>query len=154
MSPAEARRTARRDFGGIEQTKEAARDARGWRGLEDAGADLRYGARLLRRNPGVAAAATLTFALGIGAATAIFTLIYGVLLRPLPYERPDRLVVLWEHDLTRGHTPNVVAADNFEAWRRRAESFASMSAVVPTTMTLAGQGQAERLVGAEVTPEY
>src|SRR6185369_3690071 len=95
MSPAEARRTALRDFGGIERHKERARDERGFRALDETLRDARYSLRLLRRNRGYAASAILTFALGIGLATSMFSVVRGVLFHPLPYREPDRLAVLW-----------------------------------------------------------
>ncbi len=154
MPPEEARRTALRDFGGIESIKEQARDARGGRGLEDFALDVRYAARVLRRNPGSTVAAVLTFALGIGATTAIVSLVYGILFRPLPYAAPDRLVVVWERNIPKNRNDNVVSLDNFEAWRGRAASFASMAAIVPTSITLSGGDAPERLVGADVTAAY
>ncbi len=154
MPPEEARRTALRDFGGIESIKELARDARGGRGLEDVALDVRYAARVLRRNPGNTLAAVLTFGLGIGATTAIVSLVYGILFRPLPYPAPDRLVVIWERNVPKNRNDNVVSLDNFEAWRDRAGSFDSMAAVVPTSVTLPGGDAPERLVGADVTPAY
>ena len=101
LAPDEARRRAARDFGGVDAVKEAARDARGGRSLEDLVHDLRYSARLLRRNAGFTTVAVLTFALGIGAASAIFSVVYGILVRPLPYAHADRLVVLWERHVPR-----------------------------------------------------
>src|SRR5918993_1674343 len=83
ISPAEARRTALRDFGGVERFKEEGRDARGTRVIEDFVRDLQYACRVLRHNPGFSATTALTFALGIGATAAIFSVVYGVLLRPL-----------------------------------------------------------------------
>ena len=152
--PADAAREARRRFGGLEQVKEQARDARGTRLAEDLAADLRHGARLLRRTPGFTAAAVLTFALGIGAATSIFSVVYGVLLRPLPYADPDRLVVLWERNIPRDRSDNVVSLDNFEAWQARATSFAGMAAIIPTSVTFTDGPQPERIVGAEVTAGF
>ena len=90
--PAEARRRARLEFGGTEQVKESCRDARGTRWLEDLAQDVRYAVRTLRQKPGFAAVMLLTLALGIGATTVMFTVVDGVLLKPLPYVDPGRLV--------------------------------------------------------------
>jgi hypothetical protein len=125
MSPEEARRVAVAQFGGIEQVKEEARDARGTRALEDLIVDVGYATRVLRRNPGFTAGAVLTFGLGCGAATAIFSVVYGVLLRPLPYADPHRLVVLWERV--------VILSDGL--WRRR---FGADPAVVGRTLLIDG----------------
>jgi hypothetical protein len=94
LDPEEARRQARLAIGGPEQVKEKCRDARGTRWLEDFLQDFRYALRTLRQKPGFAAVALLTLALGSGATTVMFTVINGVLLKPLPYQAPDRLVRL------------------------------------------------------------
>src|SRR6202165_5727888 len=96
-SPAEARRQARLALGGPEQVKENCRDARGTRWLEDLLQDFPYAIRMLRKQPGFAAVALLTLALGTGATTVMFTVINGVLLKPLPYPEPDRLVAVHGH---------------------------------------------------------
>jgi predicted permease len=96
MSPTAARHAARRALGGVEQIKQECRDARGVRLLENLVQDARYGLRTLARNAGATAVAVLTLALGIGANTAIFSVLYGVLLEPLPYPRPQRLVSIWQ----------------------------------------------------------
>ncbi|HEX3879876.1 MAG TPA: permease prefix domain 1-containing protein, partial [Bryobacteraceae bacterium] len=96
LNPVAAMRQAQIEIGGKAQVEEECRDARGTRWLEDAGRDLRYALRTIRQKPGFAAVALVTLALGTGATTVMFSVISGVLLKPLPFPQPDRLVVLHE----------------------------------------------------------
>jgi predicted permease len=153
MSPLEARRTAMRDFGGLEAHKEEGRDVRRVRLLDDTARDTAYAVRVLRRSPGFAAAVVLTFALGIGCTSSIFSLVYGILLRPLPYADPAQLVTLWERDDAHNAGPNVSSVVTFEAWRARMQSFSDVAALVPKPLTLDG-APPERTKGAEVSPTY
>ncbi|HTK53234.1 MAG TPA: ABC transporter permease [Gemmatimonadaceae bacterium] len=153
-SPSDARRAALAAFGGLERFKDDARDEYRSRLVDELGQDIRYAIRVIRRNPGFGVAAALTFALGIGASTAIFSVVHGVLLRPLPYKDPDRLVVLWERQPGRGNDRNVVSVPNFEAWRSRARSFDGMAALVPLPATIGVAPNPEHVMGAEVSPGY
>jgi putative ABC transport system permease protein len=150
---AEATRLARRDFGGVERFKEEARDAVGLRVLDDTGRDLRFALRILRRSPGFTIAVVLTFALGIGCTSAIFTLVDGILLRPLPYTSPSELVALWERNIPRAVERNVVSVAALQRWRDQARSFTDIAAMVPAPRTLQGT-PAERISAAQVSAAY
>jgi len=113
--------------------------------------DLRYGLRMLARNPGFTAVAVLTLALGIGANTAIFSVVYAVLLRPFPYKDPNRLVIVWEQNPSRGWTTNIVSAANFLDWHRQNRVFTELAAVDPTSFNLAGSGEPIEIGGEHVT---
>ena len=115
--------------------------------------DLRYGLRLLRKSPGFTAVALLTLALGIGANTAMFSVVEGVLLAPLPYTHPDRLVVVWENNL---HFKQVVwpSYPNFKDWQRSARSFQQMAAIRWRHYDLSSPGSAEHLLGAGISSSF
>jgi putative ABC transport system permease protein len=113
--------------------------------------DLRYGLRMLAKNPGFTSIAVLTLALGIGANTAIFSVVYAVLLRPYPYEDPARLMIVWEQNPSRGWTTNIVSAANFLDWRKQNTVFTGMAAVDATAFNLSGYGEPIEVGGERVT---
>ena len=115
--------------------------------------DLRYGFRWLRRSPGFSVVAILTLGLGIGANTAIFSVVDAVLLRPLPFAEPERLVRLWESLPRSGYSRNVVNPRNYLDWRERSRSFEQMAALHDLTMNLVGVGEPVALPGMRATPE-
>src|SRR5436190_2091552 len=119
MLPEEAAREARKRFGNLQTVREECRDLRGASLGETTLQDIRFGLRLLRKNPAFTAVAVLTLALGIGANTAIFSVINGVLLKPLPYPDPDRLVTLWERDPKMGIEQQRVSGPNYLDWREQ-----------------------------------
>ncbi len=149
MNPEEARHAARKAFGGVEQVKERSRDARGVRWIEDLWQDLRYGARMLFKNPGFTLVAALTLALGIGANTAIFSMVNGALLKPLPYEESERLVFVAEQAASGGQTP--VSYPNFTDWRAQNRAFEHIGVFNSGSYTLTVGGEAERVVAGQVT---
>jgi putative ABC transport system permease protein len=114
--------------------------------------DLRYGARMLLKHPGVTAIAVLTLALGIGANTAIFSVVNAVMLRPLPYKDPDRLVSLWENVPKYGRWR--VTPANFFDWKKQSTSFEDLAAYGASTMTLTGGGEPEQLLGTRAAAGY
>lgn len=151
-SPEEARREARIRFGGVERMKERTRDARGTRGVEDLARDLAYGARTLRRSPSFTVTAVVTLSLGIGAVAAAFSLVDGVLLRPLPYGEPDRLVEIRELGESRRFFPSF---PNFVDWRERSRSFSGMVAVQPLgAMPILDAGDPVRLPVVMVSRDF
>jgi putative ABC transport system permease protein len=116
--------------------------------------DAKYGARLLLRSPGFSAIVVATFALGIGANTAILSVVDGVLLRPLPYAQPDRLVRVWEDKPSQGYSRNVVNPFNFLDWRERNHSFTHMAAIESGNATITGAGDPIAVPAMEVSPEF
>lgn len=153
----DALRQARRELGGMEQVKESVRDVRPGLFIETLLQDLRYAVRTLRRNRAFALVAILTLTLGIGANTTIFTVVDGVLLKPLPYPEPNRLVSIWERSRSDGEQITV-APSNFYDWREQNRSFSSMAAIDPyPDFILTGSGEnavAQRLAGADVSADF
>ena len=113
--------------------------------------DLRFGVRMLMKNPGFTAVAVLTLALGIGANTAIFSVVNAVLFRQLPYRDAGQLVIVWEQNLPRGWHTNTVSAANFDDWKSQNTVFSDMAAVDPTSFNLTGIGEPMEIEGERVT---
>jgi len=128
VTPAEANRRARLRLGGIAQLEENNRRARGLPLLEETMRDIRYALRSLRKNPVFSAIAIATLAIGIGAGTVVFTFAGAVLLRPLPYERPDELVRVFETNPLRRWTRNIASPANYADWRAENVVFVDMAA--------------------------
>ena len=134
MSPADAKLAARRAFGGVEQTKEHQRDARSFRWIDDARQDVGYALRSLKRTPAFTLAAVVTLAVGIGATTAIYSVVDRVLLQPLPFLDSDRLVYVGEPE----RPPTVMAVNRQEllAWRAKMTSVSGLAASAVDPMAL------------------
>ena len=156
MTPEEARYAAIRSFGGVERVKEESRDERGIRLLEELWQDLRFGARLLRKNPGFTLVAIFTLALGIGANTAIFTVVDATLLRGLPYKDSDRLVQVWESRRI-GEIKRLDASyPDYLDWGQATEVIDGISGYTgwDGSFTLTGRAEPERIEGARVTASF
>jgi putative ABC transport system permease protein len=143
MAPGEAQRRARLDLGGIEQTKEHCRDTRRVNRIQDLMQDLHFGLRLLRKNPGFTSIAVLTLALAIGANTAIFSAVYAVLIKPLPFKNADRMVFILKKNAPRGWSRNPIAPAEILAWRNQTEAFEDFAAYTESSCVLTGAGEAE-----------
>ncbi|MGH9162436.1 MAG: ADOP family duplicated permease [Vicinamibacteraceae bacterium] len=152
MPAEEARRAAQRSFGGVEQVKEAHRDVGGFPVLRDVVQDVRVAIRAMRRQPGFAMVVVFTLALGIGATTAMFSVLNAVLLRPLPYRAPEQLAMLWTEDPTQ-NLREVRSDDwNVAEWRCQSQSFADIAIFDSIAVTLTGADGAEGIAGASISP--
>ena len=147
MPPGEARRAALRRFGNFDSVRDRAYEVRGGGMLESLLQDVRYGARVLARNRGFTAVAVLTLALGIGANSAIFSVVNSVLLRPLPFAAPDRLVRVYEKRLKLGRTRNVVSAPDFLDWREQSSVFEAVSAYTGWNAALTSGDEPRQVTG-------
>src|SRR6266550_3688915 len=152
LSPAEARRQALVRFGGPQQAKEQHREARSLPLLETLLQDLRFAFRMLRKSPGFTAIAVLTLALGIGASTSIFSVVDAVLLRPLPYPRPEQIVRIWEQTPS-GHQSNL-AGPNFEDFRAQNNTFASLAEYTYGLSSIAGGSEPARVNVSAVSRDF
>ena len=154
-SPDEARRRAMVAFGGVGATREDTRDARGVRWLDDLGRDLRHGLRQLARAPGFSVVAILTLALGVGATTAVFSVVDGVLFQRLPFLDADRLVVMWETDRKSGTTREPASWPDIVDFQQRGNRLTSLAALVGVDASLnPGQGDPFRVAAVAVTHGY
>jgi putative ABC transport system permease protein len=154
MNAEEARKQALRRFGGVEQIKEECRDARGGRLIESVLQDVRYGARVMRRNPGFTLVALVTLALGIGANTAIFSVIYGVLMRPLPYTDGSRLVVLHQRAPLARIDDLGFSVKEINDYREQNQSLEGVAEHHSMSFILLGRGEAQRVQTAVVSASF
>ena len=156
FSREEAELRARREFGSLDLAKDECRDERPLQWFDHFLHDVRYAGRSLRKSPGFAAAAIVTLALGIGANTAIFSVVHAALIKPLPYAQPDRIfsveVVVPER---RAQLPSLpVTIQAYLEWRKASTVFAAMSALTQWECNLTGDGEPERLGGARVSTNF
>jgi len=154
MSPQAARYEAQKRFGNTALLKEDTRNADivGW--LDVAARDFRYALRMLQRSPGFTAVAVLTLVLGIGANTAIFSVINSVLLRPLPYHDPGSLVMVWETNSQHPKPHNTVSPPNFLDWQTRNTVFSDMAYIADVRNNLTGIGDPEEVVVQAVSANF
>jgi len=152
MNEAEARRAAQLSFGGVEQVKEAYRDVSRLRWIEEVWQDLRFGLRMLRKRPGFTLIAILTLSLGIGANTAIFSLLNAALLRPLPIAQPEQFIAL--SNSVTGRLFPTFSYPNYKDMQARTEVFSGLLAYRFAPLSLSHDGLNERLWGYSVTGNY
>jgi predicted permease len=153
MRPEEAEREARRRFGNVGHIKDLGRDIKGGGFMETLRQDLRYGARMLMKNPGFTLIAVITLALGIGANTAIFSVVNAVLLRPLPFKEPDRLMAIFETRLPQFQEMSL-SPGNFLDWKEQNTVFERLVAYRSASFNLIGTGDPQRLPGISVTEGF
>src|SRR5919197_386371 len=156
MSSEDARRAARLAYGGVEQAKQLHRDERGFRALGQILQDTRYTLRQLRKSPGFTVTAILMLALGIGATTAIFSIVEGILLRPLPFPDPDRLVILGDvlegsHSASGAHSS--VTAPDIRNYMRDTQSFSHLGGYRGRLFELSGTGDPAAVNGTRMSAE-
>ena len=151
-SESEARRLARLEFGGMEQIKAECRESRGTMWVESVAQDIRFGARQLVRNPGFTAVALLTLALGIGGNTAVFSVVNGVLLNPLPFPHPEQLVAV--HESKPNFDRGAISYPNFLDWRQDNHSFSAMAVGRQSALSMTGRGDAEQVSANFISSGY
>jgi predicted permease len=153
MDAEQARREAERRFGNMTRIKEQGYEVRGGRWLETTWQDLRFSLRVLLKKPAFTAIAVLTLALGIGANTAIFSVVNSLLLRPLPFSDPDSLVQIWESNVRRGRSEMPASYPDFADWRDHGAAFEQVAAYSDWSFNLTG-GEPERIRGELVSPAF
>jgi len=154
MSPEEARFEAQKRFGNTTLLKEDTRNTDIVTWLDEAARDFRHSLRILQRSPGFTAVAVLTLALGIGANTALFSVIDSVLLHPLPYQNPDSLVMVWETNSQHPNPHNTVSPPNFLDWQTRNTVFSSMAYIFDERDNLTGNGDPEEVVVQDISANF
>src|SRR6267143_1792871 len=155
LSPEEARRIALLDFGGVEQFKEACREARGVNRMESLLADLRYGLRSLRRSPGFTIVCVLTLALGIGANTAIFSMVNALLLHPYNFRNLDSLVRVWEdRGIDEGYDARYVARADAEDLRATNGVFEGLTTYSYQSFGMGVEGDVQPVLGCRVSANF
>ncbi len=155
MSRAEAERQARLEFGGFEHYREESHEAQGWHWAETLLRDVRFGLRILKKSPAFTAAAVMTLALGIGANTALFTLVRGILLRPLPVRAASRLVVIWDSNPGVGLSRVGPSGQDYLDWReQKIHAFEDLFLFEHGTGTVTGNGDPEQVAGLRVTTNF
>ncbi|MGE5724896.1 MAG: ABC transporter permease, partial [Acidobacteriota bacterium] len=154
LSPEQAAYASRRALGNTLKIEEDVRAAWGVQWLETSFQDLRYALRMLRKSPGFAVVAILTLALGIGANTAIFSVVDAVLLKPLPFPNPASLTMVWEDNPTYGLVRNTVAPPNLFHWEQQNHCFSAMAPFVDQPTNLTGAGQPEQVTAEYVSPNF
>ena len=152
MKPAEARYAALRSFGGIEPMKEVYRERRAFAVVETTVQDLRYAVRTLRKSPGFTVTTVAVLALAIGVNTAMFSVLNAVLFRPLPYQSPEQLVMLWSQDPGKNLPEGRTAYWDVEQWRSQSASFADMAFFDGVSATLTTPDRAEKISVVRTSP--
>jgi putative ABC transport system permease protein len=157
MSREEATQAAKREFGNVALLEQRSREVWQWTTVESIVADIRFALRQLFKSPGFASMAILIMALGIGANTAIFSVVHAVLLEPLPYQDPDRLVHIWHvppQSSFPGMTRFSVSAANFLDWQRQNTVFSEMALASGTSLEITGQGKSETINASTVNSNF
>ena len=154
MAPDDARDAARRAFGNVTRTQEDSRNMWRFPSLENLLQDVRFGLRMLHKNPGFTAIAALTLALGIGANTAIFSLVNAVLLRPLPYQDPSRIMTLWQSVPQKGVAKGFVSPANFLDWRNSNDVYSGVVAITYWALDYTGRGEPESFTAELVSKDF